>query len=129
MFNNINCDIMLILAEINIIYMNGENIMIIISTILILLGIAFISFGYAIYFKKKYNLINNYKINERNGKLDKNYAQMVGKIELFGGFSCIFFGLLSILINSVLWSILFLLLNVAVICIALIINQVKSTQS
>ncbi|MDU6064179.1 MAG: DUF3784 domain-containing protein [Anaerococcus sp.] len=54
----------------------------IISLILVL---AFIFFGYNIYFKKKYKLINNFEKDYKNGLKDEEYAKKVGIIELLLG--------------------------------------------
>lgn len=53
----------------------------------LILAIAFISFGFNIYFKKKYNLINNFEKDYKNGLKDENYAKKVGLIELILGIS------------------------------------------
>ena len=52
---------------------------------LILIGLVFIGFGYAIWFKEKYNLINNFQNDKKNDKLNDAYAKRVGKIEFIGG--------------------------------------------
>lgn len=51
----------------------------------LILAIAFIFFGFNIYFKKKYNLINNFEKDYKNGLKDENYAKNVGLIELIIG--------------------------------------------
>lgn len=51
----------------------------------LILAIAFIFFGFNIYFKKKYNLINNFEKYYKNGLKDENYAKKVGLIELIIG--------------------------------------------
>ncbi|MDU6546542.1 DUF3784 domain-containing protein [Anaerococcus vaginalis] len=53
----------------------------------LILVIAFIFFGFNIYFKKKYNLINNFEKDYKNGLKDENYAKKVGLIELILGIS------------------------------------------
>ena len=42
--------------------------------ILVTVGVAFIVFGYGIYFKKKYNLINGFKEDYKNGRKTESYA-------------------------------------------------------
>ena len=42
--------------------------MTLLKIILILVGLAFITFGYLIYFKEKYNLINDFESNFKSGK-------------------------------------------------------------
>lgn len=49
--------------------------------ILLMLGIAFTSFGYLIYFKKKYNLINRFEADYKLGIKTESYAKKVGVIE------------------------------------------------
>ena len=51
--------------------------MIILKIILLLLGLAFALFGYFIYFKEKFSLINGFDA----GKKDPSYAKRVGLIE------------------------------------------------
>lgn len=41
----------------------------------LILAIAFIFFGFNIYFKKKYNFINNFEKDYKNGLKDENYAK------------------------------------------------------
>ena len=53
----------------------------------LILAIAFIFFGINIYFKKKYNFINNFEKDYKNGLKDENYAKKVGLIELILGIS------------------------------------------
>ncbi|MFQ7348613.1 MAG: DUF3784 domain-containing protein [Anaerococcus vaginalis] len=53
----------------------------------LILAIGFIFFGFNIYFKKKYNLINNFEKDYKNGLKDENYAKKVGLIELTLGIS------------------------------------------
>ena len=53
----------------------------------LILAISFIFFGFNIYFKKKYNLINNFEKDYKNGLKDENYAKKVGLIELILGIS------------------------------------------
>ena len=51
----------------------------------LILAIAFIFFGFNIYFRKKYNLINNFEKDYKNGLKNENYAKKVGLIELIIG--------------------------------------------
>lgn len=53
----------------------------------LILAIAFIFFEFNIYFKKKYNFINNFEKDYKNGLKDENYAKKVGLIELILGIS------------------------------------------
>ena len=52
---------------------------------LIVVGIVFIVFGFAIRFKGKYSLINDFIADKNMGILDDKYARQVGSIEFFGG--------------------------------------------
>lgn len=53
----------------------------------LILSLAFIFFGYNIYFRKKYNLINNFEKDYKNGLKNEKYAKRVGLIELILGIS------------------------------------------
>lgn len=53
----------------------------------LILAIFFIFFGYNIYFRKKYNLINNFEKDYKNGLKNEKYAKKVGLIELIFGIS------------------------------------------
>lgn len=57
----------------------------ILKIISLILALAFIFFGYNIYFKKKYKLINNFEKDYKNGLKDEKYAKKVGLIELILG--------------------------------------------
>ncbi|HIQ68654.1 MAG TPA: DUF3784 domain-containing protein, partial [Candidatus Faecousia excrementigallinarum] len=59
--------------------------MIVLKIITVLLGLAFTLFGYFIYFKKKYNLINGFEAEFKAGKKDESYAKRVGIIEFVIG--------------------------------------------
>lgn len=53
--------------------------------IALLLGLAFLLFGYFIRFKGKYGLINGFEADRRRGRRDESYAQKVGLIEFVSG--------------------------------------------
>lgn len=59
--------------------------MTILKIILITVGVAFTIFGYEIYFQKKYNLINGFEEDYKNGRKTESYAKKVGLIELVLG--------------------------------------------
>ena len=61
--------------------------------ILILVGVAFITFGYLIYFKEKYNLINGFESDFKSGRKSESYAKKVGLIELIVGIIFILIGI------------------------------------
>lgn len=50
-----------------------------------LLGIAFMLSGYFIYFRKKYNLINGFEDDYKNGRKTEKYAMCVGLAEFIAG--------------------------------------------
>lgn len=50
------------------------------ALILALTGLVFLFFGYKIYFKKSYDLINGFNKAYKKGLKDENYAIRVGKI-------------------------------------------------
>ena len=59
--------------------------MLVLKILAVLLGAAFLSFGYAIYFRGKYFLINGFEAAYREGRRDSAYAKRVGLIELVLG--------------------------------------------
>lgn len=52
------------------------------ALILAFTGLVFLIFGYKIYFKKSYDLINGFNKAYKKGLKDENYAKRVGKIYL-----------------------------------------------
>ena len=73
--------------------------MTLLKIILILLGLAFITFGYFIYFKEKYNLINGFEADFKSGRKTEVYAKKVGLIELIVGIIFILIGILVLIIK------------------------------
>ena len=59
--------------------------MIFLKVLAVVLGLAFLLFGYFIYFKKKYNLINGFEANFKAGRKKEEYAKKVGMIEFAVG--------------------------------------------
>ena len=59
--------------------------MIILKIITLALGVAFSLFGYFIFFKKKYSLINGFEEDFKCGRKNESYARRVGLIELTAG--------------------------------------------
>ena len=47
----------------------------------VLTGLAFTLFGYFIYFRKKYNLINGFEADLKAGRKNEDYAKRVGMVE------------------------------------------------
>lgn len=59
--------------------------MIALKIILVIVGMLFLLFGYFIYFRKKYDLINDFEEDYKAGKKDASYAERVGLIEFIIG--------------------------------------------
>ncbi|WP_085875560.1 DUF3784 domain-containing protein [Peptoniphilus vaginalis] len=59
--------------------------MTLLKIILILVGLVFIIFGYLIYFKEKYNLINGFESDFKYGRKTESYAKKVGLTEFIIG--------------------------------------------
>ena len=62
-----------------------------------LLGLAFLLFGYFIFFRKKYNLINGFEADFRQGRKTEAYAKKVGPIEFGIGLCFLLAGVFLIL--------------------------------
>lgn len=73
--------------------------MTLLKIILILVGLAFIIFGYLIYFKEKYNLINGFEGDFKSGRKTESYAKKVGLIELVIGIIFVLIGIAVIIIK------------------------------
>lgn len=59
--------------------------MIFLEILSILLGVVFTFFGYFIFFRKKYFLINGFEEDYRAGQKSEAYARNVGLVELVVG--------------------------------------------
>lgn len=59
--------------------------MLAIKIIAIILGLAFALFGYFIFFKKKYSLINGFEEEYKAGRKTEDYAKRVGLVEFVVG--------------------------------------------
>ena len=68
--------------------------MLIIKIIAIVLGIAFLLFGYFIYFRRKYNLINGFEADRKAGRKTEAYARRVGLIEFIAGIALLIAGII-----------------------------------
>lgn len=73
--------------------------MIILKIILIMLGLIFTKFGYEIYFRKKYNLINGFKDDFNAGRKTQLYAKRVGLIEFIIGIILVLIGICVIVVK------------------------------
>ena len=71
--------------------------MIIVKITLVVLGLAFLLFGYFIYFQKKYHLINDFKAEYEAGRKDEQYAKRVGLIEFVVGVALLVSGIVLFL--------------------------------
>ena len=71
--------------------------MIFLKVLAVVLGLAFLLFGYFIYFKKKYNLINGFEADFQAGRKKEEYAKKVGKIEFVVGIVLLITGVVLIL--------------------------------
>ncbi|MDO4793290.1 MAG: DUF3784 domain-containing protein [Filifactor alocis] len=72
--------------------------MTILKMILITVGVAFSTFGYLIYFKRQYDLINGFEEDYKAGTKTESYAKKVGMIQLILG---LVLSLIGICIRSV----------------------------
>ena len=73
--------------------------MTLLKIILILVGLAFIIFGYLIYFKEKSHLINGFAGEFKSGRKTESYAKKVGLIELIIGIIFVLIGIAVIIIK------------------------------
>lgn len=71
--------------------------MIILKILTIILGLAFLMFGYFIYFQNKYNLINGFSVDYQAGRKDEKYAKRIGLIELILGIVLLISGVILII--------------------------------
>lgn len=71
--------------------------MLALKIIAILLGLAFTLFGYFIYFRKKYNLINGFVSDFKAGRKNEDYAKRVGMIEFVIGIAILIAGIVLII--------------------------------
>ncbi len=69
------------------------------SIILTIMGIVFTIFGYLIYFKKNYKLINGFKNDLAKGGKNISYGKKVGLVELIVGVILILIGIYLLFTN------------------------------
>lgn len=74
--------------------------MIFLKVLAVVLGLAFLLFGYFIYFKKKYNLINGFEADFKAGRKKEEYAKKVGMIEFVVGIVLLITGVALILLPN-----------------------------
>ena len=70
--------------------------MIAVKIIAVVLGLAFVLFGYFIYLKKKYHLINDFSEDYKAGRKDEQYAKKVGLTEFIIGIVLLAVGIILI---------------------------------
>jgi len=73
--------------------------MLVLKIIAVLLGLAFTLFGYFIYFRKKYNLINGFEADFKAGRKNEDYAKRVGMVEFVLGIGILIAGLALIVFD------------------------------
>ncbi len=71
--------------------------MIVLKILSVLLGLAFALFGYFIYFRKKYNLINGFEADSKAGRKNEDYAKRVGMVEFVVGIAILIAGIVLII--------------------------------
>ena len=59
--------------------------MLALKIIAVIVGLAFTLFGYLIFFKKRYSLINGFDEDLKAGRKTEEYAKMIGLIEFTVG--------------------------------------------
>ena len=62
-----------------------------------LLGLSFTLFGYFIYLRKKYNLINCFEADFKAGRKNEEYAKRVGMVEFVIGIAVLVAGIVLII--------------------------------
>ena len=71
--------------------------MLVLKILAVLLGLAFTLFGYFIYFRKKYNLINGFEADFKAGRKNEDYAKRVGMVEFVVGIAILIAGIVLIM--------------------------------
>ena len=71
--------------------------MVVLKVLAVMVWLAFLLFGYFIYFKKKYNLINGYEADFKAGRKNEEYAKRVGMIEFVVGIAMLLAGVVLII--------------------------------
>ena len=71
--------------------------MMVLKVLAVMLGLAFLLFGYFIYFRKKYNLINGFEADFKAGRKNEEYAKRVGMVEFVVGIAMLIAGVALII--------------------------------
>ena len=99
--------------------------MLILKIALMLIGVLFSIFGYYIFFKGKYGLINNFVEDKKNNKYNDEYAKRVGLIEFSGGFILLVLGIVSLFLSN-RFTVIASVSGILAIVLALIVNTIVS---
>ena len=73
--------------------------MLILKIIAVLLGLTFTLFGYFVYFRKKYNLINGFEADFKSGRKNEGYAKHVGMVGFVVGIAILIVGMTLIIFS------------------------------
>lgn len=71
----------------------------ILKILLFILGTVFSTFGYLIYFRKKYSLINSFNLDVVYKRKDSSYAKKLGLIEFVLGLGLIVLAIILTIIS------------------------------
>lgn len=71
----------------------------ILKILLFILGTVFSTFGYLIYFRKKYSLINSFNLDVVYKRKDSSYAKKLGLIEFVLGLGLIILAIILTIIS------------------------------
>ena len=71
--------------------------MLVLKIVSVLLGLSFTLFGYFIYLRKKYNLINCFEADFKAGRKNEEYAKRVGMVEFVIGIAVLVAGIVRII--------------------------------
>ena len=71
--------------------------MLVLKRVSVLLGLSFTLFGYFIYLRKKYNLINCFEADFKAGRKNEEYAKRVGMVEFVIGIAVLVAGIVLII--------------------------------
>ena len=71
--------------------------MLVLKIVSVLLGLSFTLFGYFIYLRKKYNLINCFEADFKSGRKNEEYAKRVGMVEFVIGIAVLVAGIVLII--------------------------------
>ena len=82
-------------------------------------GLAFLVFGYFIYFRKKYTLINGFP-REGSTKKQRRYAKLIGIAELISGAALLLLSFVCFAAASVIFSAVTLIVSLTAVCAVLI---------